>query len=64
MARRKRQLVALAQRLKFAPPAGTVVALQRPQVIEIAMTLLTAELGEGLRFQLSEGGPPLPHGWP
>ena len=98
MARRKRQLVALAQRLKFAPPAGTVVAvpplktgrclrlgraiqailqlrelrlalikaaaLQRPQVIEITMALLTAELGEGLRFQLSEGGPPLPHGWP
>ena len=27
MARRKRQLVALAQRLKFAPPAGTVVAV-------------------------------------
>ena len=39
-------------------------ALQRPQVIEITMTLLTAELGEGLRFQLSEGGPPLPHGRP
>ena len=39
-------------------------ALQRPQVIEIAMTLLTAELGEGLCFQLSEGGRPLPHGRP
>ena len=39
-------------------------ALQRPQVIEITMALLTAELGEGLRFQLSEGGPPFPHGRP
>jgi len=39
-------------------------ALQRPQVIEITMALLTAELGEGLRFQLSEGGRPLPHGRP
>jgi len=37
-------------------------ALQRPQVIEIAMTLLTAEFGEGLRFHLRKRGPPLSHG--
>ena len=39
-------------------------ALQCPKVFEVALALLTAELGEGLRFQLSEGGPPLPHGRP
>ena len=37
-------------------------AVQRPQVIKITMTLLTAQFGEGLRFHLRKRGTPLGHG--
>jgi len=37
-------------------------ALQRPQVIEIAVALLTAQFGEGLRFYLRKRDTPLGHG--